>query len=576
MKIKIFGVFFAAFMAFGSFAANANEWKDIPREKAYANVAQNKPVFGAVTYQENLADPDFPEKNRFAPEKLTDGNTNTATIIGMATGDYLQVDLLRRYKLEKIELSDRYDADHADMRGGLQLLGSNDESFSEYEILGELGAAPAADFPHQGCWEINLNGENAFRYLRISKTGGYAYGGFGELRAYASFNVFEVSRDKRATGNYWYETCNYDWAAPQTVLDGTEGNMSAWINYNTDGYNWLQVDLDGEYHIGYIEMTPRPEDSGATNFYQAFDFYGSNHALESEEEKNYVAKPGTTSGLSFLDEEHGYKTLSRVFTADRYIGGFDSEEFPLKPDKAFMQSVDEREAFRYITYKHTWPLGSLMGSLKLCAVAPEVCGTKRDGNYIYISFTDEMDFGSEFDSSLISVKNSLGKEIPFSLEEESQDTVKLYAELENGETYNVVISENVKNSYGTPMQSSSEFSFKMPPAIEVKDFLYTSKKDGTGDIINSLSGAAELGAKAVIKNNTVSKNETAVIFMLVFDENGYLVSTAKSAAEVSPGEEKSLSAGIDLPEDKNGISIKTFLWKDYKTMNSWTPLIKIN
>ncbi len=544
--------------------AAENPLHSMPQKTVQANVAQYKPVTAQLA--------------EFIPgyegKYINDGNVNNASVMDIKQNGYIQIDMLRRYNLKKIEVEQRVQQDHAVFREYIKLLGSDSEDFTQADVLGEIEAASDV-YTHEKMWEINLDGTEDYRYLRLVRTGGDCHGAVGELRAYAEFDVTEVSRNKTATGNYWYETCNYDWAAPQEVLDGSEGFMNAWINYFTEGYNWLQVDLGEAYHIGYIEMTSRPEDEGALNTHQAFDFYGSNHAIDTDEEKNYVLKPEISDQLTHLEEEKGYTLLTQTLTADQYKNGFDSPDFPMSVTKPFTESVDDTDAFRYITYRHSWRLGSLIGMIGLYSVNPQVNKAEFSGNTVALSFSDKMNF--ENIENLITVKDSAGESVSVSNVSGADYELTFDVAVDNGEQYTVTLSKNLANTYDVPLQKNFEYSFKTPPAIEVTDFYFTAAKDGSGAETPTLSGLTELGVKAVVKNNTQNKTETAVIAIMLYDENGFLAAAETEKADnIQPGDEIPLKTGIDLPSEFSGYSAKALLWKDFASMNSWTPMININ
>jgi len=570
MKCKKLGTVLLAFALFmmqlaPAAFADENPFHSMPSKKGIlANVAQYKPVSGAEGMYIEAGYP---------IERLVDGNSNICTIVGLSGTTYLQVDLLRRYKVEKIEVTSRYETDHGvGTRANIKVLGSDDPDFSEgnYDVLANSGDGSV--FPHQGIWEIELDGAEDYRYIRLARDD-YQYSGFGELKVYAKFDATEVSRNKTAIGNAWYETNNYDWAAPQTTLDGNEGSMEAWITYNNVGYNYMQVDLDEPYHIGYIEMTARPgDDSSAAYFYQAYDIYGSNHAIDTDEEKAYVLAADAPTGVLHLDADRGYNVLARSLTADRYIGGLESDELPWTPFKAFAESVDDTTAYQYLTYKHTYQLGTMMGLFKAYTINPSVNSTERDGNHFTINFSDDMEFSDV--SDVISVIGSDG-EVELSNIEEDDYTVSFDADVELGKTYTLSISKDATNKYGVPMLEDYNEEVRMPAVIDITGFEFYNPASETKEAVDSLSGLSKIGARVSIQNNSLTMDENAILIIMLYDENGYFVTAEQMSALIETGETEPISAEVSLPTGKDGMSAKAILWNKLDIMTSWTPQIII-
>ena len=517
--------------------AEANPFHSMPsKQDITANVAQYKPVSGA---EGMYIESGYPIEN------LVDGNSNICTIVGLSGTTYLQVDLLRRYKVDKIEITDRYNLDHGvATRSGIKVLGSDDSAFQEgsYDVLAESGDGTV--FPYQGVWEIELDGIEDYRYIRLTRDD-YQYSGFGELKVFAKFDATEVSRNKTATGNSWYETNNYDWAAPQTTLDGTENSMDAWITYNNVGYNYMQVDLEEPYHIGYIEMTPRPGDNAdAKYFYQAYDVYGSNHAIDSDEEKAYVVAADAPAGVLFLDSDRGYDVLVRSLTGDRYIGGLDSDEIPWTPFKPFAESVDDTTAYQYLTYKHTYQLGTMMGLFKAYTINPMVGSVERDGNHFKISFSDEMEFADV--SEIITISDGKN-DVQLSNIMEDDYEISFDAALEMGTNYALNISKEAINKYGVPMIQDYSEEFRTPAEIDFSGFEFFNPESGTKETVGSIGELSEIGARVTIQNNSATKNENAILIILLYDENGYFVTSEQVSVLVEKGTTKELSAVVSLP-----------------------------
>ena len=101
---KIFSVL-AAFAAFTagiySVCAEDVDYHSLPHETKYSNVALYKPVTTSDDFSlEMYAYP------MFSLDKMVDGNINTCTLGTIPQNGWIQVDLQKRYNIEKIVLTD--------------------------------------------------------------------------------------------------------------------------------------------------------------------------------------------------------------------------------------------------------------------------------------------------------------------------------------------------------------------------------------------------------------------------------------------------------------------------------------
>ncbi len=560
----------AIFLSAAAGSAEGVDYHSMPSETKYSNVALYKPVATSDGFA--VEQYGYP---MFSLEKINDSNYKTCTLGTIPAEGWIQVDLLKRYKVKEIVLTDRYDVDQGGVRTNVQILGSNDESFTEYDVLDSIGASASDKFAYQGKWKIMLDGKKDYRYIRIKHNTG-AYGGFGELQVYADFQITEVSRNKPATANGWYDDGTVS-TPPSMALDDVETNMNGWfafIDVLGRQYNYMQVDLETPMNIGFIKMTPRPDDPGGLNFYQAFDFYGSADPIDTEEEKLYVTAPEAEYGMRYLTEADGYTTLARVSTADTYISGFSSEDFPMTDTKPFEQAVNDTIAFQYITYKHTYQLNTEVGTISLYVINPEVHNIETDGVDFKIDFSDKMDFTDA--AGIIEIADKNGK--TYTIESIAYDdySISFKAALPLGEVFTLNIKKEAENAYGIPMTADVKKSFETPPAIEISDFRFTDYNDESNTKIDEIGSIKKLGAAVDISNNTTDKKEYAVLFVLLYDENNVLVSSSQKKIEASPETVGvTYKIGIDIPEGETGFKARAFLWKNFKTMQSWTDMIKI-
>lgn len=553
----------------GMCVANAQEtdYHSLPHETKYSNVA----LYKSVTASENFSQEMYAYP-MFSLDKMVDGNLNTCALGTIPQDGWVQVDLEKRYKLKKITLTDRYDTDQGGVRTNTKILASNDENFSEYDVLDSIGATENG-FTYRNAWEINLDGTKAYRYVRIHRDAP-AYGGYGELQVFADFHVTEVSKGKPATANAWYDDGVVS-CPPEKVLDDVETNIDGWFCFlDVVGrqYNYLQVDLQTPEHIGFIKMTPRHADSiGSENIYQAFDFYGSHDPIDTDEEKAFVTAPEAANGLRQLTENDGYYTLASVPTADRYVGGFNSPDYPMAYNRNFEQAVSDVEAYQYITYAHTYQLNSQIGTLGLYVINPEVDTVSVNGTQFTVSFSDKMDFSNP--SEFLEISDENGVIYPIANVTNDDYSVSFSANLPLGEELTLTVKKEAKNSYGIPMVEDVAQSFATPPAIEINGFSFVNFHDAQNTPLSQIGTTQTLGACVTISNNTADKTENAVLFILLYNENGTLIGAEEKLISALPGSVETHKIGIAIPSQN--VRAKAFLWQNYQTMKNWTDMITI-
>lgn len=104
----------------------------------------------------------------FKADKANDLNLKTGWSAGGKAPYFWQVDLGDSYEIDRVEIDDRPEGiSKGSIRSALEILGSNDPEFKEYEVLYSLrtGSYPT-DEPV--CYPVENSGK--FRYVRIQKT----------------------------------------------------------------------------------------------------------------------------------------------------------------------------------------------------------------------------------------------------------------------------------------------------------------------------------------------------------------------------------------------------------------------
>lgn len=121
----------------------------------------------------------------YAPELAVDGEGKTGwSPLGpdQDPDPWLTIDLGATTSIARIELVTRWDIDQADTRTGLELLGADDPSFVDAEVLARTSSQP---LPHRAIWVAELAPARPHRYVRVRRqAGGYLF--VAELRVLAS------------------------------------------------------------------------------------------------------------------------------------------------------------------------------------------------------------------------------------------------------------------------------------------------------------------------------------------------------------------------------------------------------
>ena len=536
------------------------------------NVANGKPVFSS--------DPDTHTVADWAVSNLTDGDRGTFTLSEFgpdrAGAEAFTIDLLRRCKIEKIEVFDRYDYDVSSGRANFDIIAANNDDFSDAVTLATLGATDDALFPHGGAYTVTLDGGSAYRYVKLQRTapGDYQY---AEIKVWAEQTVTDVARgtkpdriitDALADKSHWI----YDFAPPEAAFDGD--TTTFWLE-DGSAYRYYRVDLGKPYHIGMIEMTTRDmsadESIGDIWSKKYIKIYGSNtDDVTSSIFDPYSAPPGDSDALDI-----GFKKLAQV-GADNPIDGemvFPSMWIPAgteaengRPGK-FQSTVDDTEPFRYFTYKHYLSLGASLSTFSLYVIHPEANSVSIDGDSIFINFSDEMDT-STLNSDNIAVYAD-DKRVDFAVDFPDGYTT----ELKLDRTYydakiKVELSKDIESAKDVNLADDVAFNIVAPRAVEVSTFILQDKKHEKGNAVTSLDGLSQAGAYIELKNNMPDKSENVIVLTVLYDENNTIIAMNEKRATVEPLCEETIICGLDI-ENGTKSRMATYIWRDYNVMKPW-------
>lgn len=537
----------------------------LPLQKTeLVNVAEGKPVTAR----------DLHIVPQYVLSKLVDGERDTFILSECgdeaAASEWIELDLLRRCKIEKIELFDRYDEDVVSGRQYIQILGAKQADFSDAEVLGNIDEANDEIFPHGGKWSVTLDGNKAYRYIKLQRTGGGAYR-WAELKVWAKQTVTEVSRKAPATADNLADNSHwiYDFAPISHALDGESSTM--WLE-DGSAYRWLRIDLGDAYNIGMVEMSGRDfsadnrmdDDNGR----KYISIYGSND--DATDNKMYDAlNPITEEEAADL----GFVRLTGV-EANAVVDGDikfpavfvpNGMESTYGKSGGFSATCDDSTAVRYITYKSMKQAGAALTTFAAYVINPDVIGAETDGKKVYVEFSDEMDFDAvTADMAKVYVN---GEEKTAQVAAKDEYTLELTLD----KTYfdakiKAEISKDMKNRKNTAMTENKSVDLVSPSAVNVDSIKITDSMAEGGNEITSLENATEVGVEVTMTNYMDDSDETAVVLMLMYDENNTMTAADERRIELGRGETKSATFGL---EKGNAAKVTVFVWQNYNLMKPW-------
>ena len=491
----------------------------------YVNVAQGKGVTSDFTMGTTASNYIKPFNTT---DKLTDGylsakDTNGANIYyAMCTdvdGDsilrntsgtkgkpYFDVDLGRRYAIEKIVIFDHNDGTYTKNRGMFNVYGSDSVDFSDKELLYSMSKTEenntitlddGTTFARGGKLEINLDKKPFYRYIRYENTVESAYY-MTEFQVYSTVKATEVSRNAVVTGDANYQpakTASGIVMKADHLTDGDLGNTSGY--YLVGGKSTkaqFSIDLESPKHIGLIELYASDYSSVGSAAIQPhtdgrFEVYGvkeDNSEVKVEEFKY--------NRESYAGVVNPYGAVEANGVRKNYRGpwGF---------------TLDGSTAYKSIVYKKNTNASSsghatiALNEFRAYEVHPELVDAKADNErQITVRFTDfNMDF-SKFTKNNIKVLTSDGtRQISvsdISASANGADAVITLSENLTPGLYKVAVFD-IANTYGVKV------SGKM-----VADFAYNvSQEDTYINLIayqsssNTLSSANTFGERWVVNNN---------------------------------------------------------------------------
>ena len=131
--------------------------------------------------------------------------------------------------------------------------------------------------------------------------------------------------------------------------------------------------------------------------------------------------------------------------------------------------------------------------------------------------------------------------------------------IENGVTYNYKIVAVNETSEG----EASEVITVSIPEIEDETLLPSMIS------LLKANNGLDVIAKATIDGN---ENSEATLIIALYDETNQMINSSIASVKVKKGDTRNISAGLKLPNDLQGYSVKAFLWD---SLGNLTPLSEI-
>lgn len=525
MKIKkIFSTMLAAALIFSVLPGRAAADERAGETKTeLTNVAKFKPVTTSRT----------PVSGK--PVMLVDDHNNTDLVVSYGNGaQWAMVDLERRYKIERVEVSSRCGSADAIWLSDFEIQASNTEDFSEYTVLDSCIKNEGEALPPKGTESVPFSGSGdaAYRYVRLFAKHMI---GFSEFRVFANQTVTEIIPKTAEASSVHLNNHTYVGAAK--AIDGDY--KTAWVS-NYDGKSaYLRADLGEKYHVGYIEIYPHGNEYESRNY---FSVCGAEEIDKSDDEvlsdEADLSKYGYTS-LAYLNNPAGEK--------------FDFKYDPYPPDGKFSASVDEANAYRYIMYKKTNKAHSQLSEFKMYAVNPVINHIKVKNGRLVFEFSDSMN--TDTFNNIKLTDNTNGNEISYDGYMIDDYTYEIdITGLDKNHSYTVSAAE-VLNKYGNKTQGGAVLnSLNELSASDI------SVKNSKGEVVSDLIDADTATAFVNILN--LGENEKRATLSCAVFEGDRLIRVNTNDASIGGGSSENISVSVSMPEYLYpGRKLKVLIWE---------------
>lgn len=572
---KIVGLLLAVCICFVQLGVSASSiWETVTTEKV--NVAPGKKVYAPATDKGDIL------TNGELGDRLDPGYCNyTGANVTLPTGDVVKgadsaandwyiIDLEKAYNLNEIRLYSRGDEPTTTFNwmGEFRVEVSNSILFPEADSVDVGGVGSTLDgtgiTSRETPFVATLDGETAYRYIRIRKTA-WTYFGWAELEAYCDMEVInpygnarfvEVSRNKPAEVNYgsYYDGETVGNWSPDKVVDGKFSDGQGWIMDGVSDrpdapYNLL-IDLEKEIPVTKIEMFGRPNVS-VESYRKNWKVYGFTEADGKPDISGEIS-----GGVELLDITSPFPQIKDTQNPDG--------------DDGLSEIVDNSVPFRYLVFSKTKNELGCLSEIRAYALIPEIEEVKMlDAQKAQIKFTESADKDSLEKGIVVNIN---GETVTPKFDFADETTV----ELDFGKEYfdaqiDILIDTDLLTKYGIPFEEK-EFHLFTPKAVSAEaEFVSGNVK------IDSLSDALATktaGAEVVVKNNTKTEKAEVVVLTVLYNDKNFVVAANDEKVTVESGTEKTITSSLNLPseiteENVENYKLSVFVWKDYSILKPW-------
>lgn len=444
--------------AFDGLESDEDIYNGLPYKTELYNVASNKPATTHVAGQN--AGPAF--DNDRGTQAL-----NRFTLFP-SDNSYIQVDLLRKYVIEEIEVNGSHSGGLAESdstksgRRNFIIQASNDRNFAEENTV-NLYTQGETEFEANKplTVQVDTNGE-AYRYVRYKKTKNES-SIITEIKIFAQQTMTEVSKGMPTVASHaislTYPANRGHYSAERLVDGNNAENTETWLAYAPYVPFW-RIDLKRPYPIGAVELeSAYGADNRAGRLY--WDIYGSNTLIENEFDtltstdvaasKNAVLNGGYTE-LCSVDQPYPNVEING-------IKDFMSPMPPLSSGYG-KWSVDDTNAYKYVTLKKNVNVTSAsLGEIRLFVINPVVNSVSMADGIITIDFSDELKAKTVKPENITVKKNGLVIEINPVATKDGYGINIEDASASSGDVYEITVSRMIRNKKNVTM--TEDFSVKI-------------------------------------------------------------------------------------------------------------------
>ncbi len=528
------------------------------------NVAHGKNVYSAATtYGERLTNGVY--KEYLIPDQCTYNGADVTlpgdvVVPGAKNNgqDWYIIDLGRKYGIEQIKLYSRSDGgwNNAWM-SHFDILVSNSIDFNSKDTanLGGIGSDPSVFNVTSNAtpFTLNLDGSKAYRYVKIKKTA-VSYHGYGEIEVYAKQTVTQIP----ISGAEAFTNSGSSLEGSGAINGTNSNDADAWVHDGRTAYNYLSVDLKTPYHVGMIEMEGRNISSENSVTRENFNVYASSSI-------DNLAEFSSSSNLSASD---GYKTLHTQSASNTYPDAI----YPKYPGM-LMRSVNDDEAYRYLTVRNTSLHASAIGEIRFYEVNPDILSVNWDSEKLYIHFSDEMTESCATDSYITMTLNENSTAVGAEISREDSYTYSVdISSLDISKSYTLTVDKGVTNKKGVSL--AEEYVLKLDGLYPVysREISIYGGLEAEGSVINSIFGQESVSIRAQVSNH-LPRGTIVKAILALYDSTDDLIVTDYSEYELDSGETRDVTASLTFGDElTDGMYIKAFVWQT--SNGSIRPLTK--